>query len=31
VPVGGQVFDDLVLTFEAGVVGTQVNAHGSRV
>ncbi len=28
VAVRGEVFDDLVLAFEAGVVGTQVYAHG---
>jgi hypothetical protein len=27
---GGEVFDDLVLTFESGMVGTQVYAHNWR-
>jgi hypothetical protein len=27
VAIGCEVFDDLVLTFESGMVGTQVYAH----
>lgn len=30
VAIGCEVFDDLVLTFESGMVGTQVYAHGDN-